>query len=69
MNKLIKKIGPIKWSYIANFLPERVGKQCRERWHHHLSPNINRNKWTDKEEWILFLMHCNKGNKWADISK
>jgi hypothetical protein len=27
---------------MADFFPGRVGKQCRERWHNQLRPNINR---------------------------
>lgn len=29
--ELVEKYGPEKWSYIASFLPGRIGKQCRER--------------------------------------
>ena len=25
---------------------ERMGKQCRERWHNHLKPDINKDEWT-----------------------
>ena len=35
-------------------LKGRSGKQCRERWHNHLDPNINKSPWTDKEELIIF---------------
>ena len=38
--KLVEQFGLRKWSYIAQMLPGRVGKQCRERWHNHLRPNI-----------------------------
>ncbi|RYY81178.1 hypothetical protein EON63_15980, partial [archaeon] len=24
----------------------RIGKQCRERWHNHLNPDINKAPWT-----------------------
>jgi hypothetical protein len=41
--KLVEQFGLRKWSYIAQLLPGRVGKQCRERWHNHLRPNIKVN--------------------------
>jgi|JI6StandDraft_1071083.scaffolds.fasta_scaffold09221_3 hypothetical protein len=47
----------------------RLGKQCRERWHNHLNPNIIKADWSFSEEWILFLAHTLLGNKWADMSK
>lgn len=38
--QLVKRFGIKKWSHIARLLNGRVGKQCRERWHNHLRPNI-----------------------------
>lgn len=50
-------------------MKDRVGKQCRERWHNHLNPQIKKDSWNDEEEWLLFLSHQLHGNRWADISK
>ncbi len=30
--KLVEANGPQKWTFIAEHLPGRIGKQCRERW-------------------------------------
>jgi len=38
--KLVKQHGTGKWSQIAEKLDGRAGKQCRERWHNHLRPDI-----------------------------
>lgn len=38
--QLVEKYGLRKWSHIAQVLPGRIGKQCRERWHNHLRPDI-----------------------------
>lgn len=32
--ELVNKYGAKKWSVIAQNLPGRIGKQCRERWAH-----------------------------------
>ncbi|KAF5193586.1 Myb protein, partial [Thalictrum thalictroides] len=37
---LVKKYGDKHWTYIAHKMNGRIGKQCRERWHNHLRPNI-----------------------------
>ena len=66
---LVDKNGPQKWTIIAEHLPGRIGKQCRERWHNHLNPKIKKVGWSKEEEWILYLMHRNNGNKWAEIAK
>lgn len=67
--QLVKIHGPFKWSFIASQMIERVGKQCRERWHNHLNPRIKKEIWSEAEEWNLYLAHQLLGNKWADISK
>ena len=67
--KLVEKYGPQKWTFIADHLPGRIGKQCRERWHNHLNPMIKKSSWGYEEEWLLFLHHKAVGNKWADIAK
>ncbi|WCJ26208.1 myb domain protein 3r-5 [Euphorbia peplus] len=64
----VSKYGPRNWSFIAKFLPGRLGKQCRERWYNHLDPAITRTSWTDEEESILTYYHEIYGNKWAQIA-
>lgn len=66
---LVAKHGPKKWSVIASFLPGRIGKQCRERWHNHLNPDINKSAWTEEEDRLVLTCHANMGNKWAEIAK
>lgn len=69
MIRLVQELGPHKWTYIATHLPGRIGKQCRERWHNHLNPQIKKTAWSDEEEWVLYLYHRAIGNKWAEIAK
>ncbi|KAH1090118.1 hypothetical protein J1N35_017375 [Gossypium stocksii] len=67
--ELVSKYGPTKWSVIAKSLPGRIGKQCRERWHNHLNPDIKKDAWTLEEELALMNAHRIYGNKWAEIAK
>jgi hypothetical protein len=69
VRKLVEKYGPQRWSFIAKFVEGRLGKQCRERWHNHLNPNILKVEWMLHEEWILFLAHTAHGSKWAEMTK
>ena len=54
LTKLVNRIGSQKWSEIAKRIKGREGKQCRERWHNHLNPQIRKDPWETKEEWLLF---------------
>ncbi|KAK7395661.1 hypothetical protein VNO78_16226 [Psophocarpus tetragonolobus] len=67
--QLVKRFGVKKWSHIAKLLNGRVGKQCRERWHNHLRPNIRKESWSEAEDKILIQAHRELGNKWAEIAR
>ncbi|KAF2304468.1 hypothetical protein GH714_031851 [Hevea brasiliensis] len=67
--EMVNKYGPKKWSTIAHHLPGRIGKQCRERWHNHLNPSINKEAWTQQEELALIRAHQIYGNRWAELTK
>ncbi|EGR27325.1 myb-like DNA-binding domain protein [Ichthyophthirius multifiliis] len=69
VTQLVIKQGPRKWSQIAKHLPGRIGKQCRERWHNHLNPDIKKDKWTEEEDRKIIETHKLYGNKWAYITK
>ena len=67
--ELVAKCGAKKWSAIANELPGRIGKQCRERWHNHLNPDINKAPWTEDEDRAILVNHTTMGNRWAELAK
>ncbi|KAI4306628.1 hypothetical protein L6164_029889 [Bauhinia variegata] len=67
--RLVKQYGERKWAIIAQNLAGRAGKQCRERWHNHLRPDIKKDTWSEEEEKILVETHARVGNRWAEIAK
>jgi myb proto-oncogene protein len=46
--QLVLENGAKNWSCIAKKMRGRMGKQCRERWHNHLNPEIKKQKWTEE---------------------
>jgi hypothetical protein len=69
MIQLVQRYGAKNWSMIAEHLKGRIGKQCRERWHNNLNPELNKGPWTDEEMIIIEQAHARLGNKWAEIAK
>jgi len=66
---LVEKYGPKDWSIIASHIQGRIGKQCRERWFNHLSPEVRKTNWSLEEDRIIVDSHLRLGNKWTAISK
>lgn len=50
-------------------MPGRIGKQCRERWHNHLNPDIKKERWTEEEDLAIIEAHKALGNRWSVIAK
>jgi len=69
VERLVREHGAKKWSVIASHLPGRIGKQCRERWHNHLNPDIRKEAWSKEEDRTILRFHATKGNRWAEIAK
>lgn len=68
LNAIIE-VGVGSWAVVAHKIQGRTGKQCRERWHNQLNPDITKAAWTTEEELVLLQAHRELGNKWVDIAK
>ncbi|EOB15032.1 Myb proto-oncogene protein [Nosema bombycis CQ1] len=67
--ELIEKYAPRNWSFISKKMGTRLGKQCRERWHNHLNPNITKKPFSIQEDMLIVELHKKHGNKWSEIAK
>ena len=74
LRTLVRKYGIKRWVMIGEEMKklkessDKNGKQCRERWHNHLNPEIKRSPWTKSEETRFISAHRKFGNKWSEIS-
>ena len=52
LRALVNVLGVGRWADLARQMvpPDRTGKQCRERWHNHLSPSVDKNEWREEED-------------------
>lgn len=56
----VEQHGAANWDFLASHLQGRSGKQCRERYHNILDPEVKKAKWSE-EVYILYelpLMHA-----------
>ena len=69
LKMMVKNQGTNNWSLIAQSIPGRTGKQCRERWLNQLRPELNKNNWTPQEDAILIQQQQIHGNMWTKIAQ
>merc|ERR1712216_572437 len=67
--ELVTKYGPQRWSLIASYFEGRMGKQCRERWYNHLTPEVKKGSWTEQEDRIIMESVAKIGKRWNQIVK
>lgn len=59
---------PPEWSKIAQNIPGKTGRQCRERYKNYLNPNLSMCDWTPEEDNIIWEQQKAIGNKWRNIA-
>ena len=69
VRQCVEARGTRSWTLVAQHLPGRSGKQCRERWHNHLHLDIRKDAWSLEEDRRLLELQRSIGNKWADMTK
>ena len=67
--ELVHLMGAKGWNQVAQHLPGRLGKQCRERYINHLDPNVCKDKWTQEEDACILSAYRHYGAQWAKIAK
>jgi len=57
------------WPKIAVDIPDRTGKQCRERYLNHLGPHLKQTGWSAHEDATIFRLYTTQGSKWSQMVK
>lgn len=64
----VKSLGIGDWHVIANRIPGRNPRQCRERWNNYVNPSLITSPWTAKEDEFLLEKYQELGPHWHTIA-
>ncbi|MDR0445406.1 MAG: hypothetical protein LBG98_03980 [Puniceicoccales bacterium] len=65
----VQKYRPMNWERVAEWLPGRTTRQCRDRWTKFLDPNINHGPFSPEEDANLRQLIEEHGSKWTLLSR
>jgi hypothetical protein len=65
----VAQLGAQRWTAIAQYVPTRTPKQCRERWFDRLAPGIRREPFEPWEDAIIRELQGAMGNHWSRIAR
>lgn len=68
LKQSVEENGTKNWTIVAQRVPGRSAKQCRERYVAYLAPHLNHKEWTQEEDLKLLYLHSNFSNRWAKIA-
>ncbi|EAY23773.1 Myb-like DNA-binding domain containing protein [Trichomonas vaginalis G3] len=71
-DNLLKELAKDKrnktWKDIAEYLPGRTARQCRDRYNQYLFKDVVKKPWTDEEDMIIVEKYKLYGPHWVKIS-
>lgn len=69
LNNLVKELGAKKWKAIAQRMPGRTAKQCRDRYCDYLNPSYLNSEWTQDEDQLLIEKYNIFGSQWSKMTQ
>ena len=64
----VNKLGAKKWNTIAQALPGRTSRQCRDRFMNYLNNSLVNGPWTEDEDILLEQKYEEYGPQWSFIT-
>jgi hypothetical protein len=65
--QLLARAPALDWKTVAELLGNRTARQCRERYHNYLAPDVANVGWTKAEEKLLREKYHDLGPHWAKM--
>ena len=69
LSAMLRSPLPLKWAQVATRVPNRSGKQCRERYFNHLHNKVKATEWSPLEDAMICRLNKVIGSKWVEISR
>jgi hypothetical protein len=69
LRQLVAQHGTSDWTSLAQHVPSRTPRQCRDRWKHYLSPEVVVGNWTEDDDRLLLQKVDELGTHWAAIAQ
>jgi hypothetical protein len=67
--ELVGLFGDSDWGSIANHMPNRTVRQCRERWLYFLTPSIRNGPWSAEDDALLLQKFEEIGSQWKAMTR
>ncbi|OHT01552.1 Myb-like DNA-binding domain containing protein [Tritrichomonas foetus] len=68
LKRLVEEKKEKSWVIISEHFRNRSNKDCRDRYFLHLSPSVEKRKWTPEEELLLIEKYDEFGPKWVKLT-
>jgi hypothetical protein len=69
LRTLVSQFGTRHWESIAQYLPGRTARQCRDRYKNYLLESLVAAPWSADEDQLLRQKFAQIGPRWVEISK
>ena len=69
LKELVKDAENNRWEKIAQKMPGRTARQCRDRYNNYLFKEISTEPWNEEEDLLIMKMHKEIGSKWTQIAQ
>jgi hypothetical protein len=67
IRQLVAQHGDENWYLVAQEVPGRSARQCKERWDNYLSPRIVNGPWSKAEDELLLTKIQEMGHQWKAL--
>jgi hypothetical protein len=69
LTDLVARYGDGDWAAVAEQMPGRNVRQCRERWFNYLSPSVTNGPWSSEDDARLLEKTREFGSRWKSLTQ